>query len=120
MQLISKYNEGFCISLWFIDICGKYAWVVPLKNKKKGVTITGAFRNFLDEFHHKSNKIWVDKSRTFYNRSMKSWLQDNDMEMYSMQNEVKSLFTERFIIRTSKNKIYKYLTLVSKYVYFGK
>ena len=120
MQLISKYNEGFCISLWFIDICSKYAWVVPLKNKKRVLQLLVLFEKFLDECHHKSNKIWVDKGRKFYNRSMKSWLQDNDMEMYSVQNEVKSLFTERFIIRTSKNKIYKYLTLVSKYVYFGK
>ena len=58
--------------------------------KQKGVTITSAFRKFLDEFYRKSNKIWVDKSRKFYHRSMKSWLQDNDMEMYSMQSEGKS------------------------------
>ena len=58
--------------------------------KQKGVTITSAFRKFLDEFYRKSNKIWVDKGRKFYHRSMKSWLQDNDMEMYSMQSEGKS------------------------------
>ena len=58
--------------------------------KQKGVTITSAFRKFLDEFYRKSNKIWVDKGRKFYHGSMKSWLQDNDMEMYSMQSEGKS------------------------------
>ena len=51
-------------------------------------------------------KIWVDKGNKFYNRSTKSWLQDNDIEIYSTFNEGKS---ERFI-RTLKNKIYKYMT----------
>ena len=50
---------------------------------------------------------------------MKSWLEKNDMEMHSMHNEGKSLLTERFI-RTLKNKIYKYMTSVSKNVYIDK
>ena len=40
---------------------------------------------------------------------MKSWLQKNDIEMYSTHNEGKSVVTERFIT-TIKNKIYKYTT----------
>ena len=40
---------------------------------------------------------------------MKSWLEKNDIEMYSAHNEVKSVVAERFI-RTLKNKIYKYMT----------
>ena len=47
---------------------------------------------------------------------MKSWFQDNDKEMYSTRNEGKSVLVERFI-RTLKNKIYKYMTSVSKNVY---
>ena len=34
MQLISKFNKGFRFLLCVIDIFSKYAWVVPLKNKK--------------------------------------------------------------------------------------
>ena len=30
-----------------------------------------------------TNKVGVDKGSAFYNRSMKSWLQDNDIEIYS-------------------------------------
>ena len=37
--------------------------------------------------------------------------------MYSTYNEGKSVVTERFI-RTLKNKIYKYMTAISKNVYF--
>ena len=50
---------------------------------------------------------------------MKSWLEKNNIEMYSTHNEGKSVFTERFI-RTLKNNIYKYMTLISKNVYINK
>ena len=68
---------------------------------------------------YKPNKIWVDKGSEFYNRSIKSWLEKNDIEMYSGHNEEKSVVAERFI-RTIKNKIYKYMTSISKDVYIDK
>ena len=37
---------------------------------------------------------------------MKSWLEKNDIEMYSTHNEGKSVVGERFI-KTLNNKIYK-------------
>ena len=44
---------------------------------------------------------------------MKSWLQDNDIQMYTTHNEGKSAVAEK-CIRTLKIKIYKYMTSVSK------
>ena len=70
---------------------------------KKGVTITNAFKIFLDEWNNKPNKIWVDKGSEFYNISIKSFLQNNDIEIYSAHNEGKSVVAERFI-RTWKKK----------------
>ena len=58
----------------------------------------------------------IDKGSEFYNSSMKSWLEKNEIEMYSTQNEGKSVIAERFI-RTLKNRIYKYMTSVLKNVY---
>ena len=49
---------------------------------------------------------------------MKSWLQDNDTEMYSTYNEGKFVVAERFII-TLKNKIYKYMPSVSNTVHIN-
>ena len=46
MQLISKYNKGIRYLLCVIDVLSKYAWVVPLKDKK-GITITNAFQSIL-------------------------------------------------------------------------
>ena len=40
---------------------------------------------------------------------MKSWLEKNDIEMYSTHDEGKSVIPERFI-RTLNNKTYKYMT----------
>ena len=50
---------------------------------------------------------------------MKSFLKNNDIEMYSTHNERKSVISERFI-RTVKNKIYKYMTSVWKNVFIDK
>ena len=78
-----------------------------------------AFQIILDESNQKPNKIWVDKDSDFYNRSIKSWLQDTNIEICSNYNEGKSVVAERFI-RTSKNKIYKYMVSISKNIYVGK
>ena len=50
---------------------------------------------------------------------MKSWLEKKSIEMYSAHNEGKSAVVET-IIRTLKNKIYNYVTSVSKNVYLDK
>ena len=118
MQLISRFNKGFRFLLCVIDIYRKHAWVVPLKDKK-GVSIANAFQSILKKCNRKPNKIWVDKGGEFYNRSMESWLEKNNIEMYSTHNEGKSVVAERFI-RTIKNKIYKYMTSISKNVYIDK
>ena len=68
MQLISKFNKGFRFLLCVIDIFSKYAWVVPLKDKK-GISIVNAFQKILDKSGRKPNKIWVDKGSEFYNNS---------------------------------------------------
>ena len=118
MQLLSKFNKGYRFLLCLIDIFSKYAWIVPLKDKK-GVSIVDAFQKILDDLNRKPNKICVDKGSEFHNISLTKWLKDNDVEMYSIHNEGKSAAAERFI-RTLKTKIYKYMTSVSKNVYIDK
>ena len=118
IQLISKLNKGYRFLLCVIDTFSKYAWVIPLKDKR-GATITNAFQSILKDYNRKPNKIWVDKGSEFHNNSFKKWLQDDDIVMYSTYNERKSVVAERFI-RTLKNKIYKYMTSISKNVYIDK
>ena len=49
------------------------------------------FQKIADESNRKPNKIWVDKGSEFYNRSMKSFLQNNDLGMHSTHKEGNSL-----------------------------
>ena len=63
MQLISKFNKGFRFLLCVIDIYSKYAWVIPLKGKK-GITITNAFQNILNE----SKNVYIDKLDDIVNK----------------------------------------------------
>ena len=86
---------------------------------KKGITITKAFQEILYESGRSPNKIWVDDDSEFYNRSIKSWLQDNGMEMYSTHSEGKSVVAVIFS-RTLKNKICECMTSKSKDVYIDK
>ena len=118
MQLISKQNKGVRFLLCVIDIFSKYAWVVPLKDKK-GASIVAGFQSILKQSNRKPNHIWVDEGSEFYNTSFKKWLQDNDIVMYSTHNEGKSVVAERFI-RTLKSKIYKHMASISKNVCIDK
>ena len=86
---------------------------------KTGITITNAFQKIIDESNRKPNKMWVDKGSEFYNRSMKSFLQNGDTDMYSTHNEEKSVVAET-IIRALENKIYKCMTSISKNVNIDK
>ena len=67
----------------------------------------------------KPNKIWLDLVKEYNNRSIKLWLQNNNVEMYSIHNDGKSIVAKRFI-RTLTNKIYKHLTAVSRQMYINK
>ena len=115
MQSLSKYNKGNKYLLCVIDLFSKYAWVVPIKNKKR-TRIVNAFQKIISE-GRKPNKILVDQGSKFYNNSFKDFLKINNIEIYSTYNEEKSVVAERFI-RTLKNKIFKHMTAISKNVYF--
>ena len=95
-----------------------FQWVIPLKDNKS-IAIANAFRKMLKEFNRKPNKVCVDKGSEFYNRSMKSFLENNNTEMYSMHNRGKSVVAERFI-RISNNKTHDVITSISKNISIDK
>ena len=116
MQSLSRKNKGIKYVLYAIDLFSKYAFVVPLKDKK-GISIVNAFNKIVKQSNRKPNKIWVDQGGEFYNNVFKKWLSDNNIIMYSTYNEGKSVVAERFI-RTLKNKLYKHMTATAKSVYY--
>ena len=64
-----------------IDLFSKYAWVVPIKDKK-GTSTVNAFKKIISE-KRKPNEIWVDEGSEFYNKSFKGLLKINKTEIYS-------------------------------------
>ena len=56
MQLISKFHKGISFLLCAIDIFRKYAWIIPLRDKK-GTTITNALPKIFKESNRKPTKI---------------------------------------------------------------
>ena len=75
-------------------------------------------KKIFNNSNRKPNKIWVDHGKEFYNNKFKSFLKNNDIEMYSTFNEGISVVAERFI-KTLKSKIYKHMTTIGKNVYFN-
>ena len=102
MPLISKFNKGIKYLLCVIDLFSRYAWVIGQKIKKKIVLLKG-FQSILNKSGRKPNKIWLDDGSEFYNYKFKSFLKENDVEMYSTFNEGKSVVAERFIKTLKKN-----------------
>ena len=99
MQWASRENKGVKYLLYVIDVFSKFAWSVPIKDKT-GKSITDAFKLMVKTSNRKPEKIRVDQGTEFYNRMFKSWLNDNDIEMYSVHNEGKAVVIERLAINT--------------------
>ena len=93
MQSLSRKNKGIKYLLCAIDLYSKYAFVIPLKDKK-GISIVNAFNKIIKQSKRKPNKIWVDQGSEFYNNDFKKWLSDNDIIMYSTYNEAKSVVAD--------------------------
>ena len=71
MQSLSKYNKGIRYLLCAIDLFSKYAWVVPLKDKR-GISTVNAFQKIISK-GRKPNKIWVDQGGEFYNNFLRGF-----------------------------------------------
>ena len=101
MSEFADENKGTKFLLVVIDIFSKYGWLIPLKNKT-GVAVAEALRKILKR--RKPNKIWVDKGKEFWNKSVRDLVQ-----LYNTENEEKSPVVERWI-RTMKEKMWKYFS----------
>ena len=71
MQLLSKYNKEIRYLLCAIDLFSKYAFVVPLKDKKS-VTITNAFQSAMDKLKKSQIKYGLIKAVNFITLILKN------------------------------------------------
>src|SRR5207244_3826812 len=77
--------------------------------RKKGDTVTEAFKYLVKNSNRLPRHIWVDKGKEFYNKNMDEWLKENNINRYSTFGDHKSAVVERFN-RTLKEKMWKRFT----------
>ena len=116
MQKFSKMNKNYRYLLTCIDIFSKFAFVVPLKDKK-GITVKNALEEIFKK--RKPKFLWTDNGKEFYNNQVNNLLEKNNIKLYSTNNsEIKSSVIERFN-RTFKNMMYKKFTENNNTIFYN-
>ena len=116
MQKFAKLNKGYRYLLTCIDIFSKFAWVIPLKDKR-GITIKNALEKIFNK--RKPKFLWTDRGTEFYNKQVQDLLNENNIKLYSTNNsEIKSAVVERFN-RTFKNMMYKKFTENNNTIFYN-
>ena len=95
--------------LTVLDLYTRYAWAVPLKTKT-GEEVKDAFEKIFRESKRKPMKLWIDKGTEFYNKTVKKLLKENNIIIYSTENESKANMCER-LNRSLKEIMWKIFTL---------
>lgn len=107
LQDIAEDNDGIKYLLVCIDVFSKYLWVRPLPSKT-GKDVKNAIEDIL-KGGRKGERIRTDKGREFNNTLVKSFFEKEGIKYSSSSNETKANYSER-VIKTLKNKVYRYLT----------
>ena len=81
MQSLSRYNKGTKYLLCAINFLRKYAWVIPIKDKK-GASIVNAFKKIILE-RRKPKKYGLIKAVNSIINLFTDFLKINNIEMYS-------------------------------------
>ena len=120
--IVSKPENGRKYILTVLDGYTRYAWTVPLKDKR-GETVANAFKDVMKKSNRKPNKLWVDQGKEFYNQHMYKLFKFKDKDIlekdkngeyknqiYSVFNTQKNPLIERFN-RTLLDKLSKQQTI---------
>lgn len=113
---LKRYNKPYSYILTCIDVFSKYAWAVPIKNKK-AVEIIRAFKTILKK-GRKPYSLQTDKGSEFRNGHFQKFLKLQNIEFYTSENaDIKCAIVERYN-RSLKEKMWKYFTFKNtlKYV----
>jgi transposase InsO family protein len=108
MSSRSKDNDGYTFLLTVIDCFSKFAWVEPLMNKT-GREILDALKRILQRSGRKPQRLQTDKGTEFLNAQVQRFLQQQNIEFFTTNSEMKAAIAERFN-RTYKDKMWKYFT----------
>jgi len=114
LSSLSKYNEKYRYLLNVIDICSRYAWSVPLKDKTS-TSIKAALKYLFRD--RKPITIQSVKGTEFVNTTVRRYLKSQDVNFHTTHNpDIKGAVIEGFN-RTLKTKMFKHFTKNNTYRY---
>lgn len=115
---IRDENQENSFILCVIDVFSKFAWTLPVRDKKAD-TVVEAFKTIFNETDRRPTRIITDKGREFDNRKLKKYLQDMDIQYAHTNNpDTKCSVVERFI-GTLRPWLQKVFTERERYEYTG-
>ena len=110
---LQKFNQGYRYLLTCIDILSKYAWAIPLK-QKRGEDIVNAFKSIFTT--RKPKSLQSDSGSEYKNKAFQKFLKQEGVRFFTTFNNTKASVVERFN-RTLKTKMWKYFTHYHTYCY---
>ncbi|ODM87099.1 putative uncharacterized transposon-derived protein F54H12.3, partial [Orchesella cincta] len=102
----AKQNKNFKYLLTVIDVFSKKAYVAAIKNKT-GLDVTDAFSTILKQANKKPTYLSSDLGKEFFNKTFKTFLDINKIELFAVHSDKKACVVERFN-RTLMERIQKY------------
>lgn len=109
----AKDNRHFKYILVVIDCFSKFVWAKPIKNKS-GPEVTKAMDVIFKESKRTCNNLNTDQGTEFYNVHFKALMKKHNVNHYSTYTVKKAAIVER-VIRTLKERLYKYFSLNGSY-----
>jgi transposase InsO family protein len=107
MRNLASFSEGYSYILACIDVFSRYAFAVPVKDKR-GLAVSAAFgKIFADRM---PNMLQTDRGLEFLNAQVQEVFRKNNVHhYYSLTDDIKAALVERFN-RTLKSRLYRYMT----------
>lgn len=100
-----QHNNNTRYLLTVVDVMSKYAWVIPLKDKK-ATTVLEALKPIILESH--PEKLQTDKGSEFFNSTVQKFLKSENVKLFATESDQKASVVERFN-RTLKNILFRYM-----------
>ena len=104
---MTSYNDGHSYILTCIDVFSRYAFAVPIKDKR-GSTVAAAFEKIFAE--RVPNMLQTDRGTEFLNVQVQGVFRKYKIHHYfSLNDDIKAALIERFN-RTLKSRLFRYMT----------
>ena len=107
LSAIKRENSNMKFVLTIIDVFSRFAYAVPIKNKS-AEEVLKAFQSVIKP-ESKLKLLQVDDGREFWNKPVKTFMEENGIKMFSTSSGQKASIVERFN-RTLKSRMFKYFT----------